>query len=276
MGHGGAWANGGAREMSTPPPPPTPSVPQSPSAPSAGTFARAQLADKSGGIVIFNFNPQKITISHSARRKEQGEQASSDDHHGQPTDKSSSGNGTHLFHHVDSVAGVGATSIAISDLLFDGNKAADNCAQLLTWSYPQPAKPQSGATQDLKTAEMTALTFTWGSPISYTVTIFSVDISYERFSPTGVPIRAKANLKLQSLYELQPSTNPTSGGISGRRSHTLVAGENLQHVAMASYGRPGAWRALAAANGIEDPLAVQPGTVIYLPAPTELADGAAR
>jgi nucleoid-associated protein YgaU len=53
----------------------------------------------------------------------------------------------------------------------------------------------------------------------------------------------------------------------------MVAGENLQHIATANYGRPGAWRALAAANGIEDPFAVRPGTVIYLPAVTELTDG---
>lgn len=247
-----------------------PSAPPGPS--SAGAIARAQLSDKSGATVLFSFNPQKISISHSAKRQEKGQQTSSDDHQGQPHDKASGGGGNSaaLFHYVDTVTGVGATSITLSDLLFDGDKAADDCAQLLTWSYPQPAS------QDMKTAEMAALTFKWGSPISYTVTILSVDIGYERFSPSGKPIRAKATLKLQSLYELTPPTNPTSGGIAGRRSHILVAGENLQHVATASYGRPGAWRALAAANGIEDPLAVQPGTVIYLPAPAELADGGTR
>lgn len=248
-------------------PPPAP-----PAASSAGAIARAQLSDKNNVTVLFGFNPQKITISHSAKRGEKHQPTASSDHQGQPHDKSSGGgeDSTALFHYVDSVTGVGATAITLSDLLFDGDKAADDCAQLLTWSYPTPAS------QDMKTAEMSALTFKWGSPISYSVTILGVDISFERFSPSGKPIRAKVNLKLQSLFELARPTNPTSGGIPGRRSHTLVAGENLQHVAMSSYGRPGAWRALAAANGIENPLAVQPGTVIYLPAPTELADGGTR
>src|SRR5690242_12581833 len=111
------------------PPPPAPSVPAPPAPSSAGAITRAQLSDKSGATVVFGFNPQKISISHSAKRQEKAEQTSSNDHQNQPHDKGNSGNSTHLFHYVDTVTGVGATSITLSDLLFDGDKAADDCAQ---------------------------------------------------------------------------------------------------------------------------------------------------
>lgn len=41
---------------------------------------------------------------------------------------------------------------------------------------------------------------------------------------------------------------------------------------MAAYGRPGAWRNVARANRITDPLRVRPGTEIFLPNLDELAD----
>ena len=105
------------------------------------------------------------------------------------------------------------------------------------------------------------------------VNLIDATIKYERFTSDGTPIRAEVTIKLNARFLPPVRTNPSSGGIPGRSSHTLVTGENLQHIAMANYGRPGAWRALAAANGIENPLAVRPGMVIYVPAAGELADG---
>ena len=42
--------------------------------------------------------------------------------------------------------------------------------------------------------------------------------------------------------------------------------ETLDQVAYANFGRTGLWRALAAFNGIDDPLRVQAGDSILLPA----------
>jgi nucleoid-associated protein YgaU len=122
---------------------------------------------------------------------------------------------------------------------------------------------------------MPTLTFKWGT-LTYLVNLTTVNVTYERFTSAGTPIRASADLTFTTTKSPPTSTNPTSGGIPGRSSHTVVAGESLQHIATANYGRPGAWRALAAANGIEDPLAIQPGMIIYVPAPAELGDGGGR
>ena len=49
------------------------------------------------------------------------------------------------------------------------------------------------------------------------------------------------------------------------KAHTLVAGETLSSVAYAAYGDPRAWRDIAEANAIEDPLAVPAGTILRIP-----------
>jgi nucleoid-associated protein YgaU len=163
------------------------------------------------------------------------------------------------------IKNLGQTNLTLSNLIFTGAGVAKTCKQCFDWTNPTTT---AACTADPK---LSKLTFEWG-PLSYSVFLTSASFTYKRFAPGGIPVRAEATLKFIVNPPFPTPTNPTSGGIQGRRSHTLVAGENLQHIAMANYGRPGAWRALAAANGIEDPLAVRPGTVIYVPASTELAE----
>lgn len=217
--------------------------------------------------VSFQFNPQKIAISHAARLQEITPQKPGQDKNKQPTDTGEASDQS-MLGYEDRIKAVGAMTISLSELTFSGRNVLRDCARLLGWTYAK--FPERG-----KAPALPKLTFHWG-PLDYSVILMQADISYEHFTPSGAPVRAKVNLRLQSITEPLMGTNPTSGGIPGRRSHTLVAGENLQQIATATYGRPGAWRALAAANGIEDPLAVRPGTVIYMPAPAELADGGPR
>lgn len=249
--------------MSTPPPSAAPPRPSGP----PPTRVSATLKESNAKQVVFDFNPQKIAISHSHQRQTVNTSNQGDHDQSQPSTAGGNDNKAPLFH-KDKVTEVGATTITLSDILFNGDSTVDKCKMLLGWSYPNGE--QGSATQ----ADVTKLTFTWGTAINYSVTMVSVDVTYDRFTFSGKPIRAKVNLKMRYEGTTPPGTNPTSGGIPGRRRHTLVAGETLQHIATANYGRPGAWRALATANGIEDPLAIQPGTLIYLPARSELADGA--
>jgi nucleoid-associated protein YgaU len=242
-----------------------------PTALGGGTSVNASLSVTGSGspsdTVSFQFNPQKIAISHSAKLQEITPPKKSQDQDNQPSDTGDTSDQS-MLGYEDRIKAVGATTISLSDLTFSGKNVLKDCARLLGWTYAK--FPQQG-----KAPALPKLTFSWG-PLSYSVILMQADVSYEHFTPSGTPIRAKVNLRLQSIVVPLAGTNPTSGGIPGRRSHTLVAGENLQQIATASYGRPGAWRALADANGIEDPLAVQPGMLIYLPAPDELAGGAPR
>jgi nucleoid-associated protein YgaU len=47
---------------------------------------------------------------------------------------------------------------------------------------------------------------------------------------------------------------------------TLRRGQTLASIAAAEYHDARCWRQIAEANGIDDPLALQPGTLLMLPA----------
>ena len=53
--------------------------------------------------------------------------------------------------------------------------------------------------------------------------------------------------------------------------HTVVVGDTLQQLAWQEYGDAGAWRPIAAANGLDDPMRLRPGSTLLLPAVDELA-----
>jgi nucleoid-associated protein YgaU len=47
--------------------------------------------------------------------------------------------------------------------------------------------------------------------------------------------------------------------------HTVKDGDSLPSIAFRTYGDPNAWRAIADANGIENPLHLRRGTALSLP-----------
>src|SRR5262249_42643211 len=93
---------------------------------------------------------------------------------------------------------------------------------------------------------------------------------YVRVSAVGVPTHAQVTLTLKEEPTLLSMTNPTSGGRPGRTRHVMIADETLMSLAVSAFGSPSAWRAIAEVNGIDDPAALKPGDVVYLPARAEL------
>jgi nucleoid-associated protein YgaU len=115
----------------------------------------------------------------------------------------------------------------------------------------------------------------WGDPMRGFLVfgrMVSVTADYKRFDNIGNPIRAEVACVFEEASSdlISLLTNPTSGGEPGRKAHTLTQGENLQNVAMERYGRPSAWRDVADANGIDDPMRVRPGRVLNMPPPQEI------
>jgi hypothetical protein len=109
--------------------------------------------------------------------------------------------------------------------------------------------------------------FGWGPNIIMEQAIVTkVAVSYHRFL-MGVPVRAEATVSLQTVPPPSPlpPTNPTSGGLATRRTHRTVEGDTLASVAYQEYRDPNKWRALAEANGIDDPMRVKPGTELIIP-----------
>jgi Contractile injection system tube protein len=194
--------------------------------------------------IKFSINPERITVSH--------------------TFKTEGATGNNF---EDQIKSLGYIEISIDKVTFFGAGIQSDCETLIDWSCPAPIN--IGLRGQQKYARRILLKFMWGTGLDWEVYLRQVTINYVRFAPeTGMPIRAEVRLNLyRSLSTPLPPTNPTSGGPPGRSAHVLDSSECLASLAAASYGRPGAWRRIAQANSIDDPLRVRPGTSVYLPEP---------
>lgn len=193
----------------------------------------------------------------------------------------------------------GVACYQLSKLILDGPDTKADVMRLITWATPVPRgePPKAGGHRPTWTPASPSgskkgasrqppggsksqpqVEFTWGDAINAKVLLKSLTAEYTRFSASGAPLRAVIGLTLQVVEELaaKPSGNgagnPTSGGIAGRASHEFVEGDTLPFVARSQYGDAGAWRDVAAANHIDDPLRVRPGRLLYLPAAIELTE----
>jgi hypothetical protein len=116
--------------------------------------------------------------------------------------------------------------------------------------------------------------FHWGPTWTFPAVINQLNVQYLLFRADGTPIRATAKLELMQVEKAvakpAPTSpkkpgNPTTRGVADLRSHVVRDGDSLQSIAYASYGDPTRWRAIAEANGIDDPLALRRGHVLGVP-----------
>lgn len=105
----------------------------------------------------------------------------------------------------------------------------------------------------------------WGETKYLTGYLKSVTARYTLFSHDGLPLRASVDIIIEETPQLAEAQNPTSGGVAGRRSVGLGAGDSLASLARKVYGDANLWRALAVANGIDDPMRVPLGTALLVP-----------
>ena len=94
----------------------------------------------------------------------------------------------------------------------------------------------------------------------------SVSEEFTLFSPTGVPRRAKLNVTFREAWTIEDQLLETPRH-SGNRSKArpLGPGQTLAHLAWQEYGDATAWRAIAEANDLDDPLAVSAGQMLRVP-----------
>jgi nucleoid-associated protein YgaU len=141
---------------------------------------------------------------------------------------------------------------------------------MLNWlTVPQAAQAQNAP-------QPATVTFQWGSGVSFAGAMSNLVVDYMMFSPSGKPVRATATVTIKALPATPAPTNPTSGGVSGRTSKQLSDGDSLASIAYKHYGDPNLWRAIAVANGIDDPARVPLGTWLLMPPRNEAVASAAR
>lgn len=172
----------------------------------------------------------------------------------------------------------------LGDMLLDvatGSTCKQKVDLMFNWMGPGPSSLLGAAISMIAGATFTleppTIVFQWGPPKAgflFPGKIKSCSAAYTRFHFSGVPTRAEVQVTMEEVVSGVTAflTNPTSGGRPGRQSHMITDGENLQSLAVAKYGRPGMWRQIAAANNIDNPMAVRPGQVVYLPGREEIGD----
>jgi len=139
---------------------------------------------------------------------------------------------------------------------------------LFSWTRPTPVSRITGSPQP------PLVMFQWGvnaALVGFRGFLKSVSARYTLFEADGTPIRATCNIAIEEVPLDVFRQNPTSGTKPGMRVHVLTEGETLHSVAWAEYRQARFWRGLAAFNGIDDPLRMDPGTTLLLPTPREAA-----
>ncbi|HEY1574370.1 MAG TPA: hypothetical protein VGG05_23740 [Pseudonocardiaceae bacterium] len=228
-----------------------------------------------GTKVEFMFAPEKIKVSHSsdtnAVKKALGIPVK------KPPGTSSAGTGSTgsstLMVSTDGnpvTVDPGDTILSFNDLILDGARTLAAAQQLMTWTHPEVKAANSAP------MEVPLLSFSWGSfsiggpydPLYLVLT--KVDIEYTRFTSSGSATRATISLGCKVKAQAPGKQNPTSGGDPDRSGRRVTAGENIQGITRETYGDPRRWRQVAEINGIDDPLRVRAGDMLYLPGPAEL------
>lgn len=112
--------------------------------------------------------------------------------------------------------------------------------------------------------------FHWGGLVGFVSYISQVQAKYTLFTAGGLPIRAVCQVTLEEISGELSGQNPTSGTLAPHRVTRVVAGDTLALLAWQEYGDAAAWRVIAEANGIDDPMWLRPGTELLIPSPEEL------
>jgi len=96
--------------------------------------------------------------------------------------------------------------------------------------------------------------------------VTSVRQQFTLFSPKGVPLRATLTVTLKEYKTLADQILELNLRTSDHtQAHVVQQGETLSRIADRLYGDPAAWRAIAEANNIDDPLELSPGFILEVP-----------
>ncbi|MGH3612865.1 MAG: LysM peptidoglycan-binding domain-containing protein [Pseudonocardia sp.] len=107
---------------------------------------------------------------------------------------------------------------------------------------------------------------TWGTHVLFRGVLTQLDQRLTMFLPDGTPVRATLNCTFVELFTRAHSgvvREPQSADVE--KTRVVRRGDTLHTIAAQEYRDPGKWRHIARANGVVDPLAVTPGTVLVIP-----------
>jgi nucleoid-associated protein YgaU len=217
--------------------------------PPGGTRATpGPVADR----VEFQFNPKELTLTKTAKWKRESE-------------RSAKKSGAPQF--------LGAEPAKLSlEMFLDASRRMDDSVVRRVEKLFSCCVP-TDATRDQQKASPPWVVFRWGALTGFPAHVTTVSVRYTLFTPGGLPVRAVCTISLEEMGGEVGGQNPTSGSLSAHTAHTLEPGDSLAGLAHRSYGDPTRWRAIAEANGIDDPMRLPVGRPLLVPSLEELSDG---
>jgi nucleoid-associated protein YgaU len=108
----------------------------------------------------------------------------------------------------------------------------------------------------------------WGDQgIFFQGVLTQLEIQFTMFTAAGVPVRATARCTLkQWIANSTDLRNQDLMSSDVAKVWVVKRGQSLATIASSEYGDPRAWRIIADANGIDNPLDLAPGSQLLLPA----------
>lgn len=151
----------------------------------------------------------------------------------------------------------------VVDLMFDstdtGSDVRGKYSELLKMADIDTAKTNTTT----RKGEPPECKFQWGSFLSFTGVIKSVAQDFILFKADGTPLRARVKVTFSETATPPKGQNPTTRTES-RKVWIVREGESLPWIAYQEYGDAGQWRHIAQTNDLENPLELQPGTILKL------------
>jgi len=201
----------------------------------------------------FDYNPKEINFSSEAVMKEVSTGSGTGNPQQQVVGAKGSELSFELFYSIFEDGDDSEPASKVKDLVKLKN-------ELLALTRPHESTLGAGNTPSPPLVD-----FAWGDLITDPALVKKVAITYTHMLPDGKPVRFKAKVDFTGTMKEKKGTNPTSGGRTNRKTHTLLSGESLASVAHAEFNDAGLWRAIAEENEIDDPMRLTAGAILLLP-----------
>jgi hypothetical protein len=104
--------------------------------------------------------------------------------------------------------------------------------------------------------------FNWGD-LNFVGVLERADQHFTLFLSDGKPVRATVDVTFKEFFEGERGKLESA---DFAKRYVVRRGDTLSGIAAQEYGDPALWRPIAEENGMDNPLALQPGQMLVIPA----------
>jgi len=107
--------------------------------------------------------------------------------------------------------------------------------------------------------------FNWGK-LNFVGVLERAEQTFTLFLSNGIPVRATMDISLKEFYQGGKEEAVKLQSANFAKRYVVRQKDTLSSIASQECGDPALWRPIAEENSIDDPLALQPGQTLIIPA----------